>query len=483
MDTDDGAEAAAPREWQLAAEAELRWEVAAENAVVITLQRGTAELRGLELAKGRPYTIIGQTAGALFTWHGCSVTTSGTASVLYISGGGASAAGGAAATNPPMVAAVNTHAQLEAKRDAAAGRLRMPMTPRSAAAASAAEPGGRRGGPRVLVVGDRDSGKSTLAAILCAYAVRAGRRVTHVQLDALDGGRDGGGCPGCVGAAQLDAGCLSAVDAVTREGITAEALHVSFWFGLAKLGDNAPLYKEAVAHLAKALDEKAARDPLADAAGCVVDTANWVDGQGLELLRHAIGALGIDVILAVGHDRLYAELSASVGSHVAVVKLPRSGGCVPRDGQARKALRTQSMREYLYGVHCRADPPRAPCRLAPCPAHFKFSDVKVYALSAPQLSAAMLPVGATMKLDPVQAKAVDPTAAMRGAVLAVLNAPAGSDASVAPLDAQEILASSCAGLVVVQEVDVAGETMTVLAPGGALPSAHFVLGGMKYMEG
>lgn len=52
----------------------------------------------------------------------------------------------------------------------------------------------------------------------------------------------------------------------------------------------------------------------------------WVEGLGLELLAHAITVLDIDVVLVMKHDRLYADMVATLPRSVAVINLPRSGG-------------------------------------------------------------------------------------------------------------------------------------------------------------
>ena len=44
----------------------------------------------------------------------------------------------------------------------------------------------------------------------------------------------------------------------------------------------------------------------------VVNTMGWVDGLGYELLLHAIVALRADVVLVVGQDRLYSQLSSEL---------------------------------------------------------------------------------------------------------------------------------------------------------------------------
>lgn len=44
----------------------------------------------------------------------------------------------------------------------------------------------------------------------------------------------------------------------------------------------------------------------------VINTMGWVDGLGYELLLHAVAALRADVVLVVGQDRLYSQLSSEL---------------------------------------------------------------------------------------------------------------------------------------------------------------------------
>lgn len=85
-----------------------------------------------------------------------------------------------------MIAYVNTHVQLEAKRDVALANKEL--------------------GPRVMIVGPTDHGKSTLSQILAAYAVRLDR--TPILVD-LDVGQGAFGIPGCLSAVPLDKSCLN----------------------------------------------------------------------------------------------------------------------------------------------------------------------------------------------------------------------------------------------------------------------------------
>ena len=127
----------------LKAETELRLEVphssGSGGGLSLVLQKGSCELYGVELALHKTFILTGGTKVALFTWHGCVIDVDcDSLEISYTSD----------ETNA-NVAYVNTHAQLEALRDEAL--------------ASHTE------GPRVLIVGPPESGKSSLARLLIAY--------------------------------------------------------------------------------------------------------------------------------------------------------------------------------------------------------------------------------------------------------------------------------------------------------------------------
>lgn len=167
---------------------------------------------GVPLAEGKPVAWRSGAKVAVFTWYGCKLRVhgldpTGAKSMAYVS------------EETPLVAYVNTHAQLEARRDHAAATLAQAAaegkldhtTYANVAPHSRANGVGGGGvaytpsplvcGPRVLVCGAADSGKSSLAHFLVACAARLGRSPLYLELDPDLGEL---GAPGTLGAAAVN---------------------------------------------------------------------------------------------------------------------------------------------------------------------------------------------------------------------------------------------------------------------------------------
>ena len=95
------------------------------------------------------------------------------------------------------------------------------------------------------------------------------------------------------------------------------------------------LYRTLISSLAAKINDRVSRDLDARSSGLIVDTSGWIDGEGFNLIMHAIQALSVDVVLVMSHDKLYSNLGAALqtqgmAGQVTVVKLPRSGGVVTK---------------------------------------------------------------------------------------------------------------------------------------------------------
>lgn len=152
----------------LGAETELRCEASSEHdPLILKLIEGSAEIFGIEMAQNKEYKFMNENF-AVFSWYGCKIESTGEGT-LY------------SADSTPMVSYVNTHAQLEFRRDVALSNQDF--------------------GPRVLVVGDADHGVTTTSRILTAYAARLDRNPIFVDLDVSQGSTN---VPGSIAAVQID---------------------------------------------------------------------------------------------------------------------------------------------------------------------------------------------------------------------------------------------------------------------------------------
>lgn len=441
------------------AESELRCALAENETIVLQLVEGNAEIFGIEMAMNREYTFRDENI-AVFTWYGCKLEASGTCQSAYIS------------SETPMIAYVNTHAQLEAKRDVALANLEY--------------------GPRVLIVGRTDSGKSTLAHILASYAVRLDRTPIFVDIDVGQGSVT---IPGCLSAVPLDKLCLN-----IEEGFSL-ATPLVYFYGHASPRDNVDLYKHLINNMAGRIKQRCEKDVDARSSGLIVNTCGWVDGVGFDLLLHCIQVFEIDIILVMGDDRLYFSLTAHVSESIAMVKLPRSGGVVERDTSTRRRNRKSRIQEYFYG---RRVPSGVPQQLSPCRMDIRLSTVKILKAGGVQLSEAMLPIGQAPANEPLRLVPVTPSQDLLHSILAVVHpvtedSPGDANSAVVVSGTsqstgggsgggtvdkvQQLIHSNTAGFLYVVEVNFETDNMVVLSPcPGSLPSKFLILGTIKWME-
>mmetsp|Transcript_38269 Transcript_38269/g.43694 ORF Transcript_38269/g.43694 Transcript_38269/m.43694 type:complete len:511 (+) Transcript_38269:235-1767(+) len=465
----------------LKAETELRLEIphgrSSSSCCTIKLVIGSCELWGTELALNHNYVLTGGMKLALFTWHGCTIDIDCDSMdniYSYTS----------SETNA-NVAYVNTHAQLETQRDAAL--------------AAQSE------GPRVLIAGPPESGKSSLAKVLIAYATKLGRTPLWVDLDPSDNALS---VPGTIGVAPMTASAIS-VDIYATTGLPpGTASQLCLWFGSTSLEKCIDLYKAQVASLANKIDKRLEGDIHARASGFIVNTNGWIQDGGYDLLLHAIEALRITVVLVMGHDRLYSMINSHISKSpqgfsntIKLIKLPRSGGVVSRDTAFRRQSLSLSMKRYFHGdmvpsssaaqqqlqkdnsvtTNKELAANRVP-QLTPFLAHVSFKDITLYKLSSVALSASLLPVSATQATEAVQLNEVRVTEQLQHSLLAVCH-PTAVERYERSQSTKDLYETGVAGFCSVDRVLMDTEMLHLLCPcAGALPSHTLLVGDITWME-
>lgn len=262
--------------------------------------------------------------------------------------------------------------------------------------------------------------------------------------------------------------------------------------------------------LSRAIDARTAGDDATCSAGLIINTPAGLDTvSGLEILHSCIKSLSVDVVLVLGHDRLYQQLRASLTTKtqeqskgITVIKLPKSGGVVNRDAVRRKMLESRKVKEYFYGPRRYPSIPSttssdgggliAAPALKPFLMELPQDIVKIYKFvdDASRGSGGLVPVtGSAHEADPCRLELVSiEDKSILHCLAAVMHplSPAallevGEDESE---EAKLVAASNVAGFVVIQSVNHESKTISLLAPcPGKLPSTNVIIGdGIKWMD-
>ena len=438
--------------WTLLAETELRCEVdSTGEPLIIRLKDGNAEIFGIEIAIDKDYIFKDENV-AVYTWYGCKIETSG-GKEFYVT------------ERTPMVAYANTHAQLEARRDVALANGVY--------------------GPRVLVVGPSDHGKSTTSRILTAYAARLDRTPFYVDLDVGQGSLS---IPGCLCATPVEKTTMTAEDGFSL------STPLVYFHAHSTPRENVDLYKYLVSTLSSKVMARLDKDVDARASGIIINTCGWVDGEGYNLILHCIQEFNVDVVLVMDQDKLYSSLSshlAAKGDNVTVVMLPRSGGVVTRDRDTRLRCRKGKFRDYFYGVSKSRNP------LSPVRQDKRLSALRLLRAGGIMLTEGMRSVGDTTTVDTTTLTRITPSQDLLNFIVGVLHPPVeeedpaqgqgqgqGGRGDVIGADVpSNLLTCNVAGFLRIVAIDIENDSISFLCPcPGNFPSRFLLVGTLKWLE-
>ncbi|KAF2032627.1 Clp1-domain-containing protein [Setomelanomma holmii] len=435
------------RTQELAANTEYRFEVSFSRTLTVKLQSGTAEFFGTELAPSTAYTFQG-TKGAIFTWHGCKLEIGGDVESDYV------------AEETPMMSCANLHFALELLRD------------QSAASGSAEM------GPRVLVVGPENSGKTSLVKIMTAYAAKTGRQPMVVNLDPRQGMLS---VPGSFSAAA----CSSIVDIEEGWGSSPISgpspipvkMPLVYQYGL-KDTEEGKVLKPLVTRMALAVTSRLEEDHLSKQAGFIIDSSGAVS-QGkngvYENIEHIVSEFSVNVLITLGSERLYSDLARKFANRdpsetVNVVRLDKSGGCIDRSEDYMKALRHAQVREYFFG--------HGENTLAPSSQTCDFGDLHVFQIIEPTNDSSTFRSGDYDEHDPASTSLSTFYTRLEPSSYSLLQNSLLAITTAAPTDSQEVIRdSSIKGYIYVADVDEAKKKVRLLSPQpGMIPANAMVLG-------
>ncbi|KAJ1675181.1 Cleavage polyadenylation factor subunit clp1, partial [Spiromyces aspiralis] len=314
------------KQWTLNPSEEFRFEVDIKQGVKVKLLKGTAEIYGAEMGSAKTYYFTA-TKLAVFTWEGYKyppgnmVTEEGTVfeselgratngkdcgiPAITVRGGYVQGNCSAeyVAEETPLTTYLNVHCALHQRRvDALSGS------------------GDNVRGPRVVIVGSQDSGKTTLARTLLNYAVRHEFDPLFIDLDLSEGSVT---VPGTISATPIThiidpedgfAGYVSASSTAPPE------TPLVFQYGSTTPKDNPRYFNALIASLARAVGKRMEADKRAQASGMIIDTHDAIGLASNDFL---------DRILAEFAGKFqYGEIRKKYNEKptLTILKLPKSGG-------------------------------------------------------------------------------------------------------------------------------------------------------------
>ncbi|KAJ4120121.1 Cleavage polyadenylation factor subunit clp1 [Fusarium equiseti] len=397
---------------------EWRFQTSLASPVIVKLLSGTAEKDGVELGPKNAYTFAG-VKSKILTWHGCEFEVDGHCDVESV-------AEYANPTDNPANAHMNLHGQLNDMRQKA-------------------EREGKEG-PRVLVVGPADVGKTTVARTLASYATRMGYQPLVVNTNPREGLLS---LPGTLSASVL--ATIMDPEAVDGWGSTHTSgpssvpvkLPLVFYYGKASPDEDPDFYRELTSKLAGSVSARLSEDPDVKSSGVIIDGMGLPEQSkdGYELVAHIVDEFSVNVIIVVGSPGITAELSrkfsterTSLGEPISVVPIDKSDGVVIRDEAFLQHVREAAIKEYFFGDSKRT--------LSPLIQQVDFDNVVLYH---------------TPEENPQSIAKEDPSTPMQHWTLAIMHA--------APKDAPDVVrAASVMGFLYVSDVDEERRKIKLLAP-------------------
>lgn len=386
-------------------------------------------------------------------------------------------------------------------------------------------------GPRVLILGPDNAGKTTLAKVLTSYAIQAGRAPTVIGLDPAESILS---MPGTLTATVFKSSLEPESDAGGGWGTSPMSgpngdvpvkIPLVYYMGSTDPAEkNGVVYKSQVTRLALSVQGKinVSGQEEVKYSGVIIDTpGSLVTGKhaisGYDMIAHIVSEFSVNAIVCLGNERLYNDMvrkfdrqpssgssSASMTADVpekqtiSVIKLPRSGGVVDRDAAYMRTMREAQIRAYFYGspqvgANISLQPRQQQTDFDSLPTIWRriSSNTDSYTSNPAGLATkdeTFLPgdadeaeyappatiVSSTVPLPANQLfeKLSSPIPALRNCVLAVMNCRPDLDV----VHEQEVLRdSSCMGFLYVTDIDEEKRKMSLLSPvAGRVPNRALV---------
>ncbi|CUM67173.1 uncharacterized protein PRCAT00004866001 [Priceomyces carsonii] len=211
-------------------------------------------------------------------------------------------------------------------------------------------------GPRTLIIGNRQSGKTALCKILSSYALKMDRTPVLVNLNPQDGVFS---IPGSLTATPIsDTFDLESVNGWGGSTTSGSTLHnpkqpLVKNYGFTNIKDNDELYKYQISRMGVAVMSRIEEDINVRNGGLIIDTPP-LSIKDFNIIENIVSDFEVTVIVVIGNERLSIDLKKKLkhklsSGQLNILKVPKSGGVVEVDDSFIRKLQEETIKEYFNG--------------------------------------------------------------------------------------------------------------------------------------
>ena len=274
----------------------------------VELLKGQAEIKGFSLVLHTKMWFPAGFRFQIFSYQGCQVKLKGAVTQHTLQ------------ENPTMETQLKIHTLLNRCRDQARQL--------------------ESDGPRLLVCGPTDNGKSSFCKFLINRAITDKFQPTFIELDVGQGDIT---LPGCLAFTTV----TKPLHPVTL--FDAANPYVIHYGGNSLMRDLTPYLKQ-MHQLKRAFQTMMNMSQEARHSGCVINTCGWVTGGGFECIVNAAMMFEVQIIACLGDDqKLYEMLRKVVPPAVQIIQMQKVPGIRVRPTHFRRRSRANKVHEYFHG--------------------------------------------------------------------------------------------------------------------------------------
>ncbi|EDO18343.1 hypothetical protein Kpol_1013p14 [Vanderwaltozyma polyspora DSM 70294] len=329
-------------------------------------------------------------------------------------------------------------------------------------------------GPKVMIVGGSNTGKTALARTLCSYAIKyKSYQPMFINLNPEEGIFSVAGCLTATPISDI----LDVQSTIWGHSMTSGAtmLHskqpLVKTFGLEHIKENQDLYLATLKQLSEVVKLRLQNDVLVHRSGCIIDTPPIsVMDDDLTELTTTFKEFNVNVVILLSdeqEDPLLTKLNdklSTISSSFNLLRLPILSGVIERDDVFKRSLQRLAIREYFYGSPSVV--------LSPYTIGVDFEDITVWRpinfIENPEETSQLLPT----QLLPVEVK---PTT-LQHALVAISYADRKANESNVQL-------APTLGFGLITEVNDKRRKLRILLPvPGRLPDKAMILTAYRYLE-